>query len=31
LPAMSSRRRIPRIVWINPTAWYGSIIAPLLD
>jgi hypothetical protein len=27
---ISSRRRIPRIVWINPTAWYGSIIATLL-
>ena len=28
---ISSRRRIPRIVWINPTAWYGSIIATLLE
>src|SRR5262249_61077495 len=27
---ISSRLRIPRIVWIRPTAWYGSTIATLL-
>ena len=29
--AISSRRRIPRIVWIRPTAWYGSTIVIFLS